>query len=383
MSSSIVWQDIRVERLSILQGSRREPLPDAIRDPLESARVQTMRGIACMLLVAFHTIGSSSASQLHVPDNSFYREFTNLFVHVRMPVFTFLSGLVYAYRPMRPGHALEFSGKKLRRLGVPLIVASTLLYCLHFAMHHVVPPLSQMWTIYAFPYWHLWFVQALLIVFAVLIVLESLGALATFSRFLVVWVLALGLYWSAPFATHNVLGLYNATFLLPFFLGGLAAHRFRNVLHIKPALIATTLCFVLSQGFHTYVVLTRDLAPIEPVEHRSVLNLLIGLSASLCAVQLLPRMRLMEQIGASSYPIYLYHPLFVSALLFATSAQGITSTSLRLVLGAAAGVVGPMLMEHVAGRIPWGQLLLEGKGAAKVRASFSRRFISSPMSLNA
>src|SRR3954467_4199218 len=119
-------------------------------DPLESARVQTLRGVACLLLVAFHAIGSSSASGLHVPDSSVYREFTNLFVHIRMPLFTFLSGLVYAYRPVRAGYELDFSAKKLRRLGVPLIVASTTLYYLHLTMGHMVPPLSQLWTILAF-----------------------------------------------------------------------------------------------------------------------------------------------------------------------------------------------------------------------------------------
>src|SRR6185437_1975062 len=70
---------------------------------VESGRVQTMRGLACLLLVAFHAIGSTGASGLHVADDSAYRLFTNLFVHVRMPVFTFLSGLVYAWRPLRAG----------------------------------------------------------------------------------------------------------------------------------------------------------------------------------------------------------------------------------------------------------------------------------------
>ena len=171
MSSSIAWTSIRIERLSIQSGWAPEPRLDTRPDSLESARVQTLRGIACLLLVAYHTIGSTAASGLHVPNSSLYREFTNLFVHIRMPLFTFLSGLVYAYRPLHAGHALDFSLKKFRRLGVPLIVASTTLYCLHSAMHHPVPALSQVWTIVVFPYWHLWFVQALMVVFAGIVVL--------------------------------------------------------------------------------------------------------------------------------------------------------------------------------------------------------------------
>jgi peptidoglycan/LPS O-acetylase OafA/YrhL len=364
MLNTIAWRNIRIERLSIRQGSPREPLLDVRRDSLESARVQTLRGIACLLLVGFHTVGSSAASGLHVPDDSPYREFANLFVHVRMPLFTFLSGLVYAYRPLRAGHALQFSGKKLRRLGLPLIVVSTLLYCLHFAMHHEVPPLAHMWTIYVFPYWHLWFVQALLLVFAALVVLESLGALSTFPRFMLVFALSLGLYSYGPFERQNIFGLHNATYLLPFFLGGLGAHRYRDLLHLRRVLIATVLCFVVTQGFHTYMVLTRALAPIDPVENRSAMNLLIGLSASLCALELLPRLRLMEKIGGSSYAIYLYHPLFVAAVFFAAGAQVATSTSLLFVLAGVAGIVGPMLMERGARQVPGGQLLLEGRVAS-------------------
>jgi fucose 4-O-acetylase-like acetyltransferase len=367
MTSSIAWRNIRIERLSMAQGSSGEPLLDAGGDSLESDRVQTLRGIACLLLVAFHTIGSTAASGLHVLDDSPYRVFTNLFVHVRMPLLAFLSGLVYAYRPLRAGHALEFSGKKLRRLGIPLIVASTLLYCLHFAMHHEVPPLSHMWTIYVFPYWHLWFVQALLVVFAALVVLESLGALSTFNRFLLVFALSVGLYWYGPSESQNIMGLHNATYLLPFFLWGLAAHRYRDRLHHRRVLIAAVPCFIVTQGFHAYIVLTQALAPIDPIVHRSAMNLLIGLSASLCALQLLPRVRLMEKIGESSYTIYLYHPVFVAGVLFAAGAQVASSTGLLFVLAGFAGIVGPMLMERGARQIPGAQLLLEGRVAAFAR----------------
>jgi glucan biosynthesis protein C len=361
MSTSIDWRSIPINRAGLPPGSSRKPVLDVRIDALESARVQTLRGIACLLLVVFHTVGSTAASGLHVPDDSLYREFANLLVHIRMPLFTFVSGLVYAYRPVRPGHELQFSGRKLRRLGVPLMVASTLLYGMRFVMHDPVPPLSRMWTIYVFPYWHLWFVQGLLLVFALLVILESLGALGTFTRFTMVFALSLALYFYAPFETHNVFGLHSATYLLPFFLAGLGAHRYRDLLQSRRALVAALLCFVASQGPHTYFVLTHVVAPIDPVENRSGVNLLIGMSASLCALQLLPRMRLMERIGGSSYPIYLYHPLFVAAVLVGAGTRLAIPRGLLFVAGGLAGVVGPMLMERVAREIPGGQLWLEGR----------------------
>jgi glucans biosynthesis protein C len=334
-------------------------------DSLESGRVQTLRGIACLLLVGFHAIGSSSASGLHVPDSSVYRHFTNLFVHIRMPLFTFLSGLVYAYRPLRLDQTLEFSSKKLRRLGVPLIVATTVLYSLHLVTDHRVPPASQTWTIYVFPYWHLWFVQALLLVFVAVIAFEWLGALSTSRQFLLVFALSLVLYASGLLQGHEILGLNNATYLLPFFLAGLAAHRYRDVLQTPRALTLTLVCLIWSQGWHSYIVWTRTLSPIDPVAHRSALNLLIGISASLSALQLFPRLRLMEHIGRSSYPIYLYHPVFIAAALSVVGVRLPLPTSLLFVGACALGIMGPMLLEQAARRIPLGQLLLEGSAAGR------------------
>ena len=361
MPTALGWRTIPIELLGRPSGPSRAPRLDAEIDPLESARVQALRGVACLLLVAFHAIGASAASGLQVPDDSPWREFTNLAVHLRMPLFTFLSGFVYALRPLGPGHRWEFSGKKLRRLGVPLIVATTVLYGLHAAMHDPVPPLSHVWTIYVFPYWHLWFVQALMVVFAVLVLLESVGALSTVTRYLVVLALAVALYFAAPFQNRNIFSVYSATYLLPFFLCGLGAHRFRGLMQSRRALVATVLCLVLAQGLHTYVVLTRTIAPIEPVVQRSVLNLVIGVSAGLCALQLLPRARLMERIGGSSYAIYLYHPVFVAAGLSAAGAHAMAARGLTFVVAAAAGVAGPMLMVLGAAYVPGGLFLLEGR----------------------
>jgi peptidoglycan/LPS O-acetylase OafA/YrhL len=74
-----------------------------------------------------------------------------------------------------------------------------------------------------------------------------------------------------------------------------------------------------------------------------------------------PRVRLMEKIGGASYPIYLYHPVFVAAVVSGASARLGLSTGLLFIGGGAAGVVGPMATELAARRIRFGRLLLEGR----------------------
>ena len=365
MSNSIAWRKVRIERLSISQGPPRELL-DVRPDSLESARVQTLRGIACLLLVAFHTIGSTAASGLQVPDDSPYREFTNLFVHVRMPLFTFLSGLVYAYRPLRAGQAAAVFRQEASppRPALHRRIDAAVLPELRDAARGATAA-ANVDASTCSPTGICGSCRPCCLCSRRLSSLESLGALSTFTRFMLVFALSLGLYSYGPFESQ-AFGLHNATYLLPFFLGGLGAHRFRDRLHLRRVLIATVLCFVVTQSFHTYIVLTRALAPIVPSEDRSAIHLLIGLSASLCAVQLLPRMRLMERIGGSAYPIYLYHPLFVAAVFFAAGTPVAASTGLLFLLAGVAGIVGPMLMERGARHIPGGQLLLEGRVAPAV-----------------
>jgi peptidoglycan/LPS O-acetylase OafA/YrhL len=375
MANALDWRSIPIELLGRPSGPARAPRLDVPINPVASARVQSLRGIACLLLVAFHVVGASATSGLHVADDSAWRQLTNLVVHLRMPLFTFLSGFVYALRPLGSGQVWAFSAKKARRLGVPLIVASTLLYGLHAALHH----LSRLWTIYLLPYWHLWFVQALMVVFAVLVALETMGALSTFTRFVATLALVVALYFAAPFQAPSGSALYNATYLLPFFLCGVGAHRFQQFLESRGALVATVLCFVLAQGFHSYIVLTRFVSPIEPVDQRSAVNLVIGVSAALCALRLLPPGRLMERIGGSSYVIYLYHPLFVAALLSAAGAHVTSARGLSFLIACVAGVSGPILMELVAGHIPGARLLLEGRSGAGVSRGGALRVAGEPI----
>jgi peptidoglycan/LPS O-acetylase OafA/YrhL len=102
-------------------------------------------------------------------------------------------------------------------------------------------------------------------------------------------------------------------------------------------------------------------SPIDPVANRSVLNLLIGMSAGLCALQLVPTVRVMEKIGGASYPIYLYHPLFVAAVIAAAGSLRPLPIGLLFVIAAIAGIAGPMALQGAARHVPYGELLLEGK----------------------
>jgi peptidoglycan/LPS O-acetylase OafA/YrhL len=327
----------------------------------ESLRVETLRGLACMLLVAFHVIGSHASSGLHVGEGSLYRWFANLFMHLRMPLFTFLSGFVYAYRPAVEGYRRAFAAKKLLRLLLPLICVSTL----YFLLTLVVPdstgklPSDQLWRIYLFPYVHFWFLQAIILIFATVVLLESLQLLANIRRYGSVLALsmALHLYLRLRNADIAPFSAVHAIYLLPFFLLGLGANRFRAIL-LQPALIwVSVACFLGAMTLHSMTLAAHG----GIAEPGTAIGLLIGVSGTLTLIHFFPHLRALELLGAYSFTIYLFHPFFVAASRAALKLAQVTSTELGFVVGLAAGVLGPPILESALRNMPLPRRLLLGQ----------------------
>jgi glucan biosynthesis protein C len=326
----------------------------------ESERVQAARGVACVLLVAFHVIGSQDASGLQVAPDSGYRIFANLLTHVRMPLFTFLSGFVYAYRPVGRAELGPFALKKLRRLYLPMIFAATVFFFGHMLARDGVPPtrIAEIWRIYVLSYEHFWFLQGLMIVFALSLLLESLRALATFSRYLVALIGSLLLFFYEPLEGIALFSFSQAVYLLPFFLLGIGANRFREFFFSPAMLVATIAAFLAGLGVQAQDVLELH---GDTQERRSMLALTIGFSATLLAIRWLPRPRLLTQIGGYSFVIYLYHPLFAAAVRIAAGSSEALPLSAVFWAGLAAGIAGPIAIELLARRYRVSRILVLGQ----------------------
>ena len=63
-------------------------------------KVDTLRGIACFLLVAYHVVGGDPTAGLKI-NEGIVRQIVDVLVYLRMPLFVFLSGYVYAHRPIK------------------------------------------------------------------------------------------------------------------------------------------------------------------------------------------------------------------------------------------------------------------------------------------
>ncbi|PWC39992.1 acyltransferase, partial [Azospirillum sp. TSO35-2] len=177
--------------------------------------VVELRGLACILLVAYHVVGIPG-SGMQVGADSIYRYATDSFELIRMPLFTFISGLVYALNPARADRLDSFFVKKLRRLGFPFLVVSAIFYLLQTnapGAHGTDAP-ESMWRIYVFPYAHFWYLQALFLIFTVVALLDVAHAMDRPAGFLLALAVAMAACLTVDLDS-NILSVNQACYLLP------------------------------------------------------------------------------------------------------------------------------------------------------------------------
>jgi len=81
--------------------------------------IETFRGLACLLIVWFHVIEGLVARGDVTASIEAYTSFNSYIKFMRLPLFTFISGYVYALNPVLPSHWMIFLRKKAKRLLVP------------------------------------------------------------------------------------------------------------------------------------------------------------------------------------------------------------------------------------------------------------------------
>lgn len=315
--------------------------------------VDTIRGLACVLLVVWHVIGSGSSGGLHVPDDSGWRFCADLLIYFRMPAFAFLAGYLYALMPVAEINVFLLA--KARRLLLPMLVVGTL-----FAVMQSLVPGSNLnlsraaidWTmLHIMPVGHFWFIEAIFLIFVVVAVLDRW--LRRGPMFIAALVIAMVIY--PTIAPPPFLGLNGAVYLLPYFLCGLGYARFR-VEHSGVIAAAISL-FILAYAY----ACAGLLGYVPHSERNSFVALIIGVTGPLLLIHSGWRHRALAYVAVNAYAIFLFHPFFSAAARILLHAMGIRSIAVLLVTGTVAGIVGPILIAMVADWFPITRTALLGK----------------------
>lgn len=322
--------------------------------------VDTVRGIACILLVTYHVIGFEKTG-LRLADDEPIRQFNSMLIYLRMPLFTILSGYVYSLRPFA-GDARSYVGGKAKRLLVPMLVVGTL-----FALVQSVTPgangglAGDGWrTIHIVPVAHFWYLEALFWVFLVVMALEHLGWLRRPSNAAAVLVVAA--VFSAIVEPPRTLGLEGAVYLMPFFVFGVMAHRFRDRVGSGHALVVGIPVTVVSLGWCVASVV--DLVPA--VERTDLPATVAGCAAGLVLLRSGVRSVWLARVGLYSYTIYLFHTFGTSAARIGLEQVGVWALVPHLVAGVAAGIIAPILLDLAVRRSEIARTALLGRRRAEL-----------------
>lgn len=338
----------------------------------ETLRIETLRGLACILLVSFHVIGSDPAAGLKVEDDSYFRVLSDLIVHLRMPLFAFLSGFVYAFRPARAGAYKPFVAKKVKRLLLPMVTVATVF----FGVQHLTPGASSssQWSdlpkIYILPYAHFWYLQASFLIFALVGALDTFidsrwriiqAAIFFFSVVLQIYLLDISSFFS----------LNQAFFLLPYFLAGVYTKRMK-LLGCPPLALqrATAVIFLITFSIHSlgcFGILG------QPLTSNTFLSALLSLSAMLLLSWWTPHFRFLARIGSFSFTIYLYHVFFTAAARIILLTFGVTSDLQLFVIGCIAGIAGPIVVDRILSISRWTSLIFLGRTGEATRSSHTHQ----------
>jgi fucose 4-O-acetylase-like acetyltransferase len=330
--------------------------------------IETLRGLAIILVVMGHVIGSDNDGGMKVEDDSFLRHLYFTFQYLRMPLFTVISGWVYALRPARADNLLDFSIKKVRRILLPLIFVGGVYYI----MQSLIPgtnysyDLADIWMILIFPYTFFWYLQALFIVFILIAAVDSKGLANTFTKWLLLFLISLALLYLRdtfiPESFPNYFGFKMGIYLLPFFLIGVGIKRFKTYFDNK--IFVWACAVILFTGIVVQQLIWYDIIEYK-LNSSGGLGLLIGVTGVIICLRIHFTIKWLVWMGSFAYTIFLFHSFGTSGGRIILYKLGIFNTPVVFFFSLILGLFLPILIELVLDKNGVTRMLFLGRSLKK------------------
>lgn len=327
------------------------PASKRMDSPLETARA-----VAVILLVSYHVIGTDQYSGLGLSDAHPLRLLSAFLVDLRMPLFAFIAGYVYALRPVSPSGFGAFAVGKIRRLAIPGAVALTAFLLVSNLMQTPFQMTEHAWRAYLFPYAHYWFLQAILLIFLIFGAFDVLtqGRLLLVSLALTSAVSLAGLY-----PLENAFSIAEAIYLAPYFIFGVVFSRHKHLFVNRRAMFVALALVGVSWATWVNFSVLQETGSFS-VDQRDLQSLVFGFSACGLLLLLLPRVKLLAMLGPFAFTIYLYHVFGTSGMRRVLEQVHLDTPLLMYVFGLSAGLMLPVALHLIAKGNPLTRFLVLG-----------------------
>jgi len=308
--------------------------------------IETVRAAAIIILVSFHVIGGPDGRGLGLNAAHPLRLYADLLVDLRMPLFAFVSGLVYAIRPVSPEDLGKFLQGKVRRLVVPGAVAMTLFAITAVLTGAASQPPDPIWMMYFSGYSIFWFLQAILLIFFTVGIADIISRGKLLLPMLAGSSLAICFGWTF---SSTLMSADRVTSLLPYFLlGVLFIRRKDSLISRRPIFLSTAIISMMAGLIMNLSVLMET--GVFSTERLDLQSFLFGSGA--CAVSILafPNIRHLRLLGAYSFTIYLYHIFAITGSRKALLHFQVESPYIHFIFGTILGIALPVTLHVLASR---------------------------------
>lgn len=356
----------RIERAESGSITARTSAPESSARASAAARVthiEVIRGLACLMVVAYHVIGNDPAHGMRMAEGSVWWAVPRLLDAVQMPLFAFVSGWVFSIATGDLGRFLGALAKKLLRLALPMASVSLLYLALATATGKGEG--RGVLDVLILPYQHLWYLQASLW----LVAFASLGALAFGDRrglFAGIGLtVSLVAFLAVPRFSPNLLAIEQAIYLAPYFFAGLVVRTSDVEAFVLASRTRTgaALGWLAALGGAAAVVsilLFRAAGPGD-TPMQTAPAFVTATAAAMVLMLMRPRSGLLEAIGARSFTIYLFHVFFAAPTreVVLRIWPGVPSLVLFAIVFTV-GVGVPFVLHGVITKNRWSALVLLG-----------------------
>jgi fucose 4-O-acetylase-like acetyltransferase len=308
--------------------------------------IETLRGIAIILMVAGHVIGHNTSTGMKVEDDSLLRYFYYSFQYLRMPLFTVISGYVYSLRPVQSGKLLSFFKGKANRILVPMIAVGIVQYLFRVYMPGINKSmeLKDIWRILFFSFDQFWFLQSIFLVFVVAAFLDVYNLMNNIRNWIIICFLAFLIYISLPTFNTTFFSINGFFRLLPFFILGCGLKRYEKQIFNKAVIII----FLVIMGFTIFIqqllwffYITVDSTFVK------ILSSLIAITGISLLFKIRRENKLLARLGYYAFGIYLLHVFGTAGSRWLIMKLGDIQEYVTFTIGLIAGLGVPVLIELV------------------------------------